>query len=272
MCLRPHPFHLHHCQPLHLANYPLFFFLHLNSSKTEVIQIGTSHQIQQQKNLRITFSGQMISLSSMVTDLGVIFDPQLTFKSHIKHICKIFKIQNLSTCKILQKLQPLLSLSDAERLVHAFVSSRLDYCYALLIGIPGKNIQRLQYVQNCAARVLMRVRKHEHITPVLQSLHWLPVSAQINCKISLLTFHCLHGDASSYLKDHLNLHCPSRSLRSSNTNLLHIPRTHSRTMGDRAFFCAAPRLWNTLPPHLRAPQIVEHFKTGLKTILFTQFF
>uniref|UniRef100_A0AAY5K8C9 IF rod domain-containing protein n=1 Tax=Esox lucius TaxID=8010 RepID=A0AAY5K8C9_ESOLU len=64
---------------------------------------------------------------------------------------------------------------------------RLDYCNSILIGIPSKNIQPLQYVQNCAARTLMGVRKHHHITPILKSLHWLPVQYRIEFKVSLLS-------------------------------------------------------------------------------------
>ena len=150
-------------------------------------------------------------------------------------MCKI----SFFHCRNILKLWPLLYFSDVERLVHAFVSSRRDYCNALLVGIPSQNTQRLQYVQNCAARILMRLRKHERITPILQSLHWLPVSARITYKISLITFHCLHDNAPSYLKDLLTLYCSSRSLRSSNTNL-HTPRTRSRTNARPCLFLRCP--------------------------------
>nr|XP_008278996.1 PREDICTED: uncharacterized protein LOC103356573 [Stegastes partitus] len=68
---------------------------------------------------------------------------------------------------------------DAERLLHAFVSSRLDYCNALLIRIPGRSLQKLQYIQNCAARILTRRRKYDHFTPILWSRHWLTVRWRI---------------------------------------------------------------------------------------------
>ena len=136
-------------------------FLQLNSAKTEAILIGTSHQTKSSSITSISFSGSNIPLSSTVTNLGVKMDPQLTFESHINHLCKtsFYHLRNIS------KLRPILSLSDSEKLVHAFISSRLDYCNALLIGIPSKSLQRLQYIQNPAARILMRVPKHEHITP-----------------------------------------------------------------------------------------------------------
>ena len=243
-------------------------FLQLNSSKTEAMLVGTPLQVRSSSITSITFAGQVIPLSTAVTNLGVKMDSHMTFDTHIKHLCKnsFYHLRNIA------KLRPTLSLPDAEKLVHAFVSSRLDYCNALLIGIPGKCIQKLQYIQNSAARILMRVRKYEHITPVLHSLHWLPVSSRIEYKISLLTHQCIHGNAPPYLKELLTPQTTARTLRSTSTNLLHQPRTKLRTQGDRAFYSAAPRLWNALPDHLRAPQTVAVFKRGLKTFLFNRAF
>ncbi|XP_016150225.1 uncharacterized protein [Sinocyclocheilus grahami] len=138
-------------------------FLQLNSSKTEAILIGTPNQVRTSVINSITFSGQDISLSTSVTNLGVKMDLHLTFEDHIKHLCKtyFFHLRNIA------KLRPMLPFGDAEKLVHDFVSSRLGYCNALLIGIPGKSLQKLQYIPNSAARILMRVRKYDHITPIL---------------------------------------------------------------------------------------------------------
>ncbi len=168
-------------------------FLQLNSSKTEAILIGSPHQTRTSTINCITFLGQHIPLSTVVTNLGVRFDPLLNFEAHIKHLCKtsFHHLMNIA------RLRPSLTIHDAEKLVHAFVSSRLDYCNALLIGIPDKSIQKLHYIQNSAAR---RVRKYEHITPILQSLHWLPISARIEYKVFLFTQQYIYGNAPSYLK------------------------------------------------------------------------
>ncbi len=67
-------------------------------------------------------------------------------------------------------------MSNAETLIHAFMTSRLDYCNALLGGCSAHLINKLQLVQNAAARVLTRTRKYDHISPVLSTLQWLPIN------------------------------------------------------------------------------------------------
>ena len=242
-------------------------FLQLNCSKTEAILVGTPHQVRSSNITTITFSDQTTPLSTSVTNLGVTFDPHLTFENHIKQLCKkaFFHLRNIS------RLRPSLTFADAEKLVHAFVSSRLDYCNSLFIGINKYTLQRLQYIQNCAARILMRVRKYDHITPIMKSLHWLPVSSRVEFKVATLTHQCIYGNAPPYLKELLNLQTPSK-LRTSETHLLQRNWTKKVTMGDRAFCSIAPKLWNNLPKDLRKPQSVEVFKRGLKTHLFRRYF
>ncbi|CAL9704696.1 unnamed protein product [Knipowitschia caucasica] len=116
--------------------------------------------------------------------------------------------------------------------------------------------------------MLTGTRRHEHITPVLLSLHWLPVAFRIKFKMLLLVFKSLHDLAPSYLTDLLTLHTPGRALRSSDQLLLHCPRSRLKTRGDRAFAVAGPKLWNALPYSIRAAPSVESFKSQLKTHFF----
>ncbi len=91
-----------------------------------------------------------------------------------------------------------MSPKDAESLVYAFITSRLDYCNALFSGFPAHSISRLQYIQNSAARMLTYTKRSAHI---LFNLHWLPVSSCIIYKMILLMFKSLHGLAPTYLSD-----------------------------------------------------------------------
>ena len=160
-------------------------------------------------------------------------------------------------------------MKEFGRVIHAFVSSRLDYCNALYFGLDQRLIKRLQLVQNAAARLLTGTRRHEHITPVLASLHWLPVAQRVQYKMLLMVFKSLNGTAPSYLSELLSKQEYSRTLRSSSQSLLAVPRSKLKSRGDRAFSVAGPRLWNSLPLQVRSALTLEHFKSLLKTHLFS---
>ncbi|KAL3045386.1 hypothetical protein OYC64_013622 [Pagothenia borchgrevinki] len=233
-------------------------FLKLNSNKTELLLIGKT------PNLTLTIDGTPVSPSTQARNLGVIFDPTLSLEPHIRQVVKtsFFHLRNIA------KLRPSLTRPAAERLIHAFVSSRLDHCNSLLYGISTTSLNRLQRVQNAAARLLTHTNSWHHITPVLKELHWLPVSHRIQYKLLVLTYKALHHLAPPYLTDLLILYQPPRSLRSTSAGFLSIPRAKLRSFGDRAFSVAAPKLWNSLPQDLRESESLTLFQSRLKTHLF----
>ena len=216
----------------------------------------------------LTTDEGVLKTSEYVRDLGITLDKHLTLQKHIKNVCKsaswgIYKIG---------KIRRLLDKASTESLVHAFVSSHLDYCNSLLADLPISHISPLQRIQNSAARLITLSRKYDHISPVLRSLHWLPVHSRIAFKILLLLYKITHNLAPKYLLDLVSLRSSSsaRSLRSSSSmQLIHGPRTKTR-YGDRAFSSIAPALWNKLAPHIQNSPSIESFKTLLKTHLFNQ--
>ena len=121
---------------------------------------------------------------SSAKNIGVVFDQEMTLVEHVTAICKtgFFHLRNKA------KLRDNLSQKDTEIFVYAFISSKLNSCSSLLYGLPQSLIDRLQAVQNCAARLVTRFRKHDHITPILKQLRWLPVYSRFKYKILLLTF------------------------------------------------------------------------------------
>ncbi len=157
-------------------------FLLLNSEKTELLIIGPKNHTSNNLKHCLTLDGCSVDSSSSVRNLGMLFDSNLSFDSHVSSICKtgFFHLKNIS------KLRPMLPMSNAEMLIHAFMTSRLDYCNALLGGCSARLINKLQMVQNAAARVLTRTRKYDHISPVLSTLHWLPIKHRIDLKILLI--------------------------------------------------------------------------------------
>ena len=177
----------------------------------------------------------------------------------------------LISLRTLGQLRKYLDRSTTERLVHAFISSRLDSCNCLLYGLPDTDILKLQRVQNSAARLVTGARRRDHVTPILKDLHWLPIRKRILFKLLLVVYKSLHNLAPTYIKQLITPYHPSRTLRSRSKGLLQVPRaarSAKRTYGSRAFFIAAPKEWNALPEHVRRATSVQSFKTSLKTYLF----
>ncbi|XDV11838.1 hypothetical protein PO909_000647 [Leuciscus waleckii] len=239
-------------------------FLQLNKDKTEVIAFGNKDEVIK-VNAYLHSRGQ--TTKNQVRNLGVTLQSDLSFSSHVKAITKsaYYHLKNIA------RIRCFVSRQDLEKLVHAFITSRVDYCNGLLTGLPKKTIRQLQLIQNAAARILSRTRKYEHITPVLRSLHWLPVTFRIDFKVLLLVYKSFNGLGPQYIADMLTEYKPNRSLRSLGSYQLEIPKVHSKH-GESAFSYYASHSWNQLPEEIRCAPTVVTFKSRLKTLLFSYAF
>ena len=127
----------------------------------------------------------------------------------------------------------------------------------------------LQRVQNNLARVVLQKPRTVHVTPLLQSLHWLPVDKRIRYKVVLLTYKVMVSKTPDYLSKLISerTSSASMSLRSSSRTLLR-PKFTRTNYGDRAFSASAPAIWNELPADLNFSDSLNVFKKRLKTFLF----
>ena len=166
--------------------------------------------------------------------------------THISKLCGVAFYHLLN----IKRFRNYLSRESTEMLVHAFITSRVDYCNSLLYGLPNYQLNKLQRVLNASARLVCNAPRFCHISPLLRGLHWLPVKARIEFKILLITFKAIHGLAPKYLCDLLTFKSSLYNLRSSGSILLSMPAVRSKTLGDRAFMVAAPTIWNSLPKEL----------------------
>ncbi|XP_067320958.1 uncharacterized protein [Anolis sagrei] len=170
---------------------------------------------------------------------------------------------------------PALLKSDLATVVHALVTSRLDYCNALYVGLPLKTARKLQLVQRAAAMLLTGAGRREHTSPLLFQLHWLPICYRAQFKVLVLSYKALNSSGPKYLSDRISAYDPTRTLRSSGEALLSIPpASQARLAGtrERAFSVVAPRLWNTLPVDIRQAPSLMSFRKSLKTWLFEKAF
>ena len=186
---------------------------------------------------------------------------------HFNNICKVLNFE----LRRLGQIRKYLDNNATKTLASAFILSRLDYCNSVFVGLPQKKLKRLQSIQNNAARLVLREPRRAHVTPMLRSLHWLPVKARIEYKIALLCFKSLNCEFPSYIKELISPYNPSRTLRSSDANLLTVPVKKLKTFGERSFSFAGPTVWNSLPSHIRSLQTIGRFRSALKTHLFQKY-
>ena len=163
----------------------------------------------------------------------------ITPSFHINNIVKVvlYHLRNIA------EIRKYMNVTTAEVLVNAFINSKLDFCNSLLHGLSKYEINKLQSVQNAAARVIACLRKFDHISDTLKELHWLPVEQRIIFKINLIFFKVLFNLAPDYLVDLIPVFL-------------------------RAFSVIAPIPWNDLPIDIRSLDDVNKFKSKLKTFLF----
>jgi hypothetical protein len=187
----------------------------------------------------------------------------MSMTAHVNALCTAARHHIRS----IGKIRRYLDADSCEKVVHAFITSRLDLNNCLLAGLPLATIDKLQQCQNIAARVITRTPVSDHITPILKQLHWLPVAQRISFKILLHVYRALHGMSPSYIAELLQPYEPGRALRSKDSHLLCVPRT-KHSWGDRAFSKAGPVLWNSLPLNIRTAPSFATFKSRVKTHLF----
>ena len=122
---------------------------------------------------------------------------------------------------------------------------RLDHCNSLWSNAPKSIIYKLQRVKNCAARLIVKAQKSDHITVIFKSLHWLQPEAHIEYKLCVLCHNYFSRLSPAYLSSLLNQYMPSRNPRSSSDScILNVRRVRTKMYGERSFAFCAPERWN----------------------------
>ena len=241
--------------------------LQLNDNKTETLLIHSKHRtLSNSTPSSITIGTSQINFSKEARNLRFIFSDTLDVDKHISHLCRSCN----NELRKISSIRHLLTYDATKTLICTLVLSKIDYCNALLVNTTSSNINRLQKIQNSAARLIFRSRKFDHVQPLLKQLHWLPIRARIKYKISLLCFKFFtEPNFPLYLAEILNVYAPSRHLRSSNdSRLLKSPDITKTSLGNRSFSVSAPCIWNSLPREIRHSDSLSKFKSSLKTFLF----
>ena len=251
-----------------LRSWMISNMLMVNDSKTEFLIVGSKQQLERVNIPFIHMGEDQITPVTSVRNLGVIFDSNLKMDMQITKACQnaYYHLHNI------RRIRKFLSQEATCTIIHAFITSQIDYCNSLMNGLPENLINKLQRVQNTAARLVFNLRKYDRITPALVTLHWLPVKYRIEFKTLLIVFKGLHGKAPTYIQEMIT---PSKSkrysIRSNEERVLKVPKFKHDTFGKRVFAVYGPLAWNCLPKEIRLCDEIEAFKRNLKTHLFVKF-
>ena len=207
----------------------------------------------------------MIQNVPSVRNLGLHFDEELKHSSHVNkpthvsfnmihNIARVFYQLDIETTKIL---------------VQALVLSHLDYCNSMLLGIPNYNIQKIQCIQNMSARIVLQLPRRSRITHHLADLHWLKVPYEIEYKIAILMFKCIHDSAHKYLTELIVVdQVHGHNLRSTNSGRIHTTVSRTTMVHESSFWSMGPRIWNNLPETVVKTTSLSAFQSQLKAVLF----
>ncbi len=236
--------------------------LQLNLAKTELLVVSANPSFHQ--NFTFQLGSSTITPSKTAKHLGVVIDDTLNFIDHITKTARScrFALYNI------KKIRPFLSEHATQLLVQALVLSRLDYCNALLAGLPASSIKSLQLIQNAAARLIFNEPKRAHVTSLFINLHWLPIAAHIKFKALMFAYRTTSGSAPLCLNSLLQTYMASRSLRSASERRLTVPPQRGTKSLSQIFSLTVPIWWNDLPNAIRAAESLPIFKKLLKTHIF----
>ena len=246
-------------------------FLKLNEDKTEMLII-TPTSLSKKCFDTLVFGNETINAAHSARSLGVYFDDKLNMSHHVKEITQSCYMTLRNLWRIASKLHFHLKI----QLVQSLILSRLDYCNAVLYGLPNYDLDQLQKVQNAAVRFIFggKIKRFGHISPYLVQLHFLPIRFRLMFKVALLCFKCLNNIAPRYLCELINPKQQSyTNLRIDEDVFLlnNLPRPQF-VKSQKAFCYSGPQVWNELPYIVRSSENLEVFKKKLKTHYFKMAF
>ena len=174
--------------------------------------------------LHIELGDIVVPVSTVAKNIGIFFDDPLSMNNQVQHICRVAYIHCIG------KIQNLLDRKATEIMIHTYITCCFDNKNCLLYGIFDHLLTKLQRVQNAAAWLIIKTKKHDHITAVLIDLHWLPIIQRIEYKLLLLTFRSLHGLAALYITDLLIRYEPTHAEDSTMQTMYAGRKRHFRVL------------------------------------------
>ncbi|KAJ4429392.1 hypothetical protein ANN_21549 [Periplaneta americana] len=251
-----------------ISSWSQQFGLNLNACKSQAILFANRRLIPEVNDLNIPpvkLDKTIIPFSSTVKNLGVHFESNLSWDTHIKYTCK-------KAFSILHSLKRLYHYPSKlkQTLVQTLILPHFDYCDVLFSDLRIDSAQKLQRVHNACVRFICNVRYYDHISPSFEKLSWLRLHERRNLHSLSLLYRIMHTSSPYYL--FARFHTLSRyhniNTRSQRDNTLEIP-LHTSSLYSSSFTVATSRHWNSLPPEVKGCRTLKSFKSKLENYLMT---
>lgn len=240
----------------------------VNPSKSQVILLGSPYMLSivSQNPPSVLYDGVMISYSNKVKNLGVIFDNQLSWSSHINEVSRRVNF----TFQSLKRLQKFLPLETKITLAQTLLLPLLDYADVCFLDATEELLNKLERLQNLCIRFIFGLRKFDHVSEFRSQLKWLPIRRRRDLHVLTFLYNILYNPLSpSYLRERFDFLVPRGEPSRSITSLrLKFP-THSSKRYGGSFTVHAVRLWNSLPHAIRASPSLNIFKSKVKEHYFS---
>ncbi|KAJ4442411.1 hypothetical protein ANN_03997 [Periplaneta americana] len=243
-----------------ISSWSQQFGLNLNACKSQAILFANRRLIPEVNDLNIPpvkLNKTIIPFSSTVKNLGVHFESNLNWDTHIKYTCK-------KAFSILHSLKRLYHYPSKlkQTLVQTLILPHFDYCDVLFSDLRIDSAQKLQRVHNACVRFICNVRYYDHISPSFKKLSWLRLHERRNLHSLSLLYRIMHSSSPYYL--FARFHTLSRyhniNTRSQRDNTLEIP-LHASSLYSSSFTVATSRHWNSLPPEVKGCRTLNSFKS-----------
>ena len=235
----------------------------INPEKTKLVVVGSAQLIKKLPHISLSLLGKTILPVSFVKDLGVYIDQYLTYDVHITKTASSCMNQLVQ----ISRIKHLLDKKTLLLLINNFVFSKLFYCSSVWGNTSKRNLHKLQLVQNFAARVVLGLRKFDHISQGQRSLRWLDVTEKVLFNDLVLAFKCVNGLAPDYLGKYFVKRSAVHNKNTRGCNNFVVPRCRL-SMGQRAFYFRGPREWNGLADNNKNTKEIGSFKRTLFKNMF----
>ena len=242
--------------------------LKVNPDKTQAIFLGSrQHLSKVPSNLKINFDGTLIELSNTVNNLGVVLDKYMTFESHVNTVYR----KTMGTLMYINHIKNNIDKETRLMLIQSLALTMINYCFKIWGGTSKTQIQRVQKLQNFAAKLAVgNARKYDHATPSIKELNWLKMQEKYQYELSIFMYKRVKGLIPKTL---INL-TPVESIsqvttRQSNNNNFYVARSKTN-MGSRELAKCCPKVWNGLPKEVKEAGTIALFKRKLVNYLLTK--